>query len=195
MHAPVRRDDLLALLAVAPFGVCAASSEGTVVFWNRRAEQIAGVTATHAIGQRYDDLAAAAATALNGVGAVSLEPPGGGTLEWTDPDGSKLTMHFFDEDGASTDARRAPIPEPPPIARFSSESAAAAAGSGARQPLSRREAQILRLVASGISTEQMAADLGLSSHTVLNHIRSLRRKLNAKTKLDAVVTVIRHGLL
>ena len=42
---------------------------------------------------------------------------------------------------------------------------------------------------------QPAADLQISIHTVRNHVRSLRSKLDAKTKLEAVVTAMRHGLV
>ena len=55
--------------------------------------------------------------------------------------------------------------------------------------------QILRLIAVGTDTDQIAADLQISFHTVRNHVRSLRNKLGAKTKLDAVLTAMRHGLI
>ena len=61
--------------------------------------------------------------------------------------------------------------------------------------LSRREAQVLRLVALGRDTPRIAADLRISRHTVRNHIRNLRQKLNASTKLEAVLTAMRTGIL
>ncbi len=61
--------------------------------------------------------------------------------------------------------------------------------------LSRRELEVLRLVALGWETPRIASDLGISRHTVRNHIRNLRNKLNAPTKLDAVVKGIRMGIL
>ena len=61
--------------------------------------------------------------------------------------------------------------------------------------LSTREIEILRLVAAGTPTEQIAHDLRISVHTVRNHIRSVRSKLGVKTKLDAVLAAIRLGLL
>ena len=48
--------------------------------------------------------------------------------------------------------------------------------------LSRRELEVLRLVALGWDTPRIAAELGISRHTVRNHIRNLRHKLNATTK-------------
>ena len=61
--------------------------------------------------------------------------------------------------------------------------------------LTPRELEVLRLVALGWETPRIAGQLGISRHTVHNHIRNLRYKLNATTKLDAVVTGIRLGIL
>ena len=66
---------------------------------------------------------------------------------------------------------------------------------GEGSDLSRRELEVLRLVALGRETPRIAEDLGISRHTVRNHIRNLRHKLNAPTKLDAVVKGIRMGIL
>ena len=61
--------------------------------------------------------------------------------------------------------------------------------------LTRRELAVLRLVALGWDTPRIAEQLGISRHTVRNHIRNLRQKLSASTKLDAVVAGIRLGIL
>ena len=61
--------------------------------------------------------------------------------------------------------------------------------------LSAREHEVLELVAAGRSPEQIAHTLSISIHTVRNHVRNLRSKLKAKTKLDAVMTAVRQGLL
>ena len=64
-----------------------------------------------------------------------------------------------------------------------------------RSRLTGRELEVLRLVSLGWETRRIANELNISPHTVLNHIRHFRRKLNAPTKLDAVVTAIREGIL
>lgn len=61
--------------------------------------------------------------------------------------------------------------------------------------LTRRELEVLRLVAAGWGTHRIAEALSISPHTVRNHVRHFRGKLNATTKLDAVVTAIRLGIL
>ncbi len=61
--------------------------------------------------------------------------------------------------------------------------------------LTAREVEVLRLVAVGRGATEIAQELGISLHTVRNHIRNLRHKLNSTTKLDAVVKAIRMGIL
>lgn len=69
------------------------------------------------------------------------------------------------------------------------------AGASAAVRLTRRELEVLRLVAHGWSTQRIADELSISPHTVRNHVRHFRAKLNATTKLEAVITAIRVGLL
>ena len=61
--------------------------------------------------------------------------------------------------------------------------------------LSVRETEMLRLLALGLSTQEIADDRCLSTYTVRNYVRSAREKLQARTKLDAVMTAQRLGLL
>ena len=58
-----------------------------------------------------------------------------------------------------------------------------------------RELDVLRLVALGLGTKEIAVDLDLSPHTVRNHIRHAREKLKAPTRLAAVLAAQRRGLL
>ena len=44
-------------------------------------------------------------------------------------------------------------------------------------PLSGREAEVLRLVAAGLSSREIAASLFLSEHTVHRHVADILRKL------------------
>ena len=52
--------------------------------------------------------------------------------------------------------------------------------------LTPRQAEVLRQLELGRSTEQIAHELHLSSETVRNHIRHLMRALNAHSRLEAV---------
>ena len=58
-----------------------------------------------------------------------------------------------------------------------------------------RECEILQLSAEGKTPENIAEELFLSPHTVRNHIRNAMTKLQAHTKLDAVVKAARLRLI
>jgi len=61
--------------------------------------------------------------------------------------------------------------------------------------LSDRECEVLQLTANGSSPAEIAAALFLSSHTVKNHLRNAMAKLDAHTKLDAVVKAVRARMI
>jgi len=73
----------------------------------------------------------------------------------------------------------------------------AAAGRRATSPsdgLSRRELEVLRLVAGGESNAQIARRLGLSTHTVERHVANMYRKIGARGRADATAYALRSGL-
>ncbi|WP_419844979.1 response regulator transcription factor [Candidatus Poriferisocius sp.] len=61
--------------------------------------------------------------------------------------------------------------------------------------LTPREVEVLHLVSLGWETAKIAEELGVSEHTVLNHIRNFRQKLDAQNKLQAVIAAVRLGIL
>lgn len=61
--------------------------------------------------------------------------------------------------------------------------------------LSRRELEVLAVMATGATNSQIGQDLGISQHTVRNHVQSLMRKLGVSTRTDAVATGMRAGLI
>jgi DNA-binding NarL/FixJ family response regulator len=58
-----------------------------------------------------------------------------------------------------------------------------------------REKEVLRLMAEGLSSRSVAAQLGISYTTVRTHIRSLGSKLGVHSKLEAIVKARELGLL
>ena len=68
-------------------------------------------------------------------------------------------------------------------------------GSAFDPKLTARELEVLRLVSLGWDTQRIADELDVSYHTARNHIRHFRQKLNANTKMEAVLTAIRLGIL
>jgi PAS domain S-box-containing protein len=64
-----------------------------------------------------------------------------------------------------------------------------------RPRLTPRQREILELIASGLSTAEVARELTLSPETVRNHLRSVFRELRAHTRVEAIVAAQRLGLL
>ena len=61
--------------------------------------------------------------------------------------------------------------------------------------LSERQLEILRLTAEGLSAAEIAAQLGLSLHTVRNHLQGCIRKLGVHSKTQAVSLAIKRGII
>lgn len=61
-------------------------------------------------------------------------------------------------------------------------------------PLTPRETQVLRLVAMGLSNQEIADSLGISIETVKEHVQNLLRKLSLGDRTQAAVWAIRHGI-
>ena len=55
------------------------------------------------------------------------------------------------------------------------------------ESLTTREKEVLRLMAEGMSSRDIARRLGISYTTVRTHIRSLGSKLGVHSKLEAIV--------
>jgi pimeloyl-ACP methyl ester carboxylesterase/DNA-binding CsgD family transcriptional regulator len=62
-------------------------------------------------------------------------------------------------------------------------------------PLSRRETEVLRLVASGLSNREIASSLVLSEHTVHRHVANILRKLTQSSRAAAAAHATRLGLI
>jgi two-component system nitrate/nitrite response regulator NarL len=64
-----------------------------------------------------------------------------------------------------------------------------------RPRLSEREAEILRLLAEGMSSQEIADHLIISATTVKTHLRNLYEKLEVSDRAAAVAQAMRGGLL
>jgi DNA-binding CsgD family transcriptional regulator len=74
-----------------------------------------------------------------------------------------------------------------------------AAALAARTPhapsgLSKRETEVLRLLATGMTNRQIADALVVSVHTVERHVNNLYRKIGARNRADAAAFAVRSGL-
>jgi PAS domain S-box-containing protein len=61
--------------------------------------------------------------------------------------------------------------------------------------LTERERQVLALLASGASTEEMARALSITTSTVRNHVRNILSKFNVHSRLEAVLHAVKRGLI
>jgi DNA-binding NarL/FixJ family response regulator len=61
--------------------------------------------------------------------------------------------------------------------------------------LTKREREILRLLANGMRNEQVAKELSISPLTVRTHIKHAMQKLEADTRTQAVASALRNSLI
>ncbi|HEX2131212.1 MAG TPA: response regulator transcription factor [Actinophytocola sp.] len=88
-------------------------------------------------------------------------------------------------DGRYLDPTLAPalaLPGPPPTRQ-------------PRQALSRREHQVLQLIADGLENQAIADLLFVSVETVRTHVKSILRKLASRDRTHAVAVAFRSGVL
>jgi PAS domain S-box-containing protein len=208
--------DLDALLGRTADGVCAVNERGRIAFWNRSAEKILGYSARDVVGRACCEVF----VGRDGVGnrlcyqgchVLTLVKQGepvqhfdmatrtkAGKPVWLDisilvlpgarPDTS-TTVHLFRDVTASKEietlvrerlAQTLPPPSP---------------GSEPPPELTRRELEILRLVAGGASTRAMAERLHVSPAIVRNHVQHILAKLGVHSRLEAAAYATRHRLL
>jgi PAS domain S-box-containing protein len=208
--------DLDALLGQTADGVCAVSSDGTIAFWNRSAEKILGHSAREVVGRPCCEVfvgrdASGNRLCYKGCHVLTLVSRGepvqhfdmatrtkAGKPIWLDisilvvpgarPDTS-TTVHLFRDVTASKEIeslvreRLAQTLPPPP------------SESEPLPELTRRELEILRLVATGANTRAMADRLHVSPATVRNHVQHILAKLGVHSRLEAAAYATRHRLL
>ncbi|MBO9466782.1 hypothetical protein J7443_16180 [Tropicibacter sp. R15_0] len=62
-------------------------------------------------------------------------------------------------------------------------------------PLTHRETEVLKLLASGFQYARMAEKMGISEIMVRTHVKTARQKLQASTRDQAVAIAVRDGLI
>jgi two-component system, NarL family, response regulator YdfI len=63
------------------------------------------------------------------------------------------------------------------------------------EPLTKREREVLQMLAGGLANKEIAARLTISDHTVKFHVASILGKLGVSTRTEAVSVGIRRGLV
>ena len=201
------------LLADAGDGVLAVDPGGRLTLWNRAAERILGWSAKEVLGRRCCDVLAGGDGHGNSVcyrdcdvmSQIRLGEPvehfamktrtKSGRVVWLDVStleapsangGGPGTVHLFRDVTAARE-----------ILDFTEEQAvrsAPAGGGNAASGLTRRETEILGLMAAGANTKVLAEQLKLSPATVRNHAQNIFAKLDVHSRLEAVAWANQHGL-
>jgi len=63
------------------------------------------------------------------------------------------------------------------------------------RPMSKREIECLRLTANGLTSDEIAATLGLSVHTANQYLTNSTHKLDAVNRIHAVAKALRSGII
>jgi PAS domain S-box-containing protein len=198
-------------LAKAADGAMIADSQGRVMLWNRAAERMLGWSAGETVGRACCEVlegrvldgrrvcdqscpvmvAARLGEAVEAFDVKAVSKAGRevtlnvSTLSLLDgADG--LIVHLFRDvqpRSITLPHRDEPSVSPP------------AETNGNGGPLTPRELQVLRLLATGANTKGAADRLGVSPATVRNHVQNLLGKLGVHSRLQAVAYATSHGLL
>lgn len=202
-------------LARAGDGVFVIGDEGRIILWNRAAERILGYPARDVLGRSCCEIFVGRDDKGNrlcyqGCHVMTLvrlgEPVQNfdmrtqtrtGQPLWINisiltvpngrPNGS-LLVHLFRDITASKELltlvhERLSAPPPAP--------APAEAGGG----LTRREIEILGLLAAGAATKTMAEQLHVSPATIRNHVQNIFGKLGVHSRLEAVAQAHRQRII
>ena len=63
-----------------------------------------------------------------------------------------------------------------------------------RPPVTRRELEILQLVAEGLSNKEIGKKLSITEGTVKNHVHNALEKLHMENRIQATAYIVRQGL-
>jgi PAS domain S-box-containing protein len=207
--------ELDTLLANTADGVFAVTAAGKIMLWNRAAEKLLGHTAREVIGKPCCEVFTGRDSAGNrlcyqGCHVMTLVRQGdlvqsfdlatrtkAGKPIWinvsivvvpSNRNGLQTVVHLFRDVTASHEVERL-VRE-----RLTQASPAPSNRGSLPASLTRREIEILRLMASGANTKTMAETLHVSPATVRNHVQNILGKLDAHSRLEAVAYATSNGL-
>ena len=207
--------ELAEMLAATADGGFAIDAEGRIVLWNRAAESMLGYTVREAVGRRCCDLLIGddengnrlCGRGCHIVDLVKMRTPvhsfdmrtrtKTGSAIWVNVSTLRVsrdgagdgTVHLLRDVTATREIlglirERLAIP--------ATLVPAAPDGTGA---LTRRELEILHIIATGVNTKDAAERLHVSRATIRNHVQNILGKLGAHSRLEAVAYATRNRLI
>jgi DNA-binding NarL/FixJ family response regulator len=78
---------------------------------------------------------------------------------------------------------------------LTSEARAVLATAPFRAELTAREIEVLQLIAQGLINKHIAYALGITEHTVKNHVKNLLEKLDVEDRTEAATVAIQRGII
>lgn len=207
-----RSDDRLldTLLAQTTDGAFVINGEGAIVVWNRAAEKILGYTGREVIGQPCchvfmdgDDGNGLCYRGCHVTSLVKIGDPGlsfdlrtrtksgqtiwvnVSTLPWSNGSTGPLTAHLFRDVTVTKELLRT----------VQQQLARAGGPTDSEAALTRRELEVLRLLATGANTTVLAEQLHVSRATIRNHVQNIFGKLGVHSRLQVVAYAISHRML
>ncbi|MGE0500341.1 MAG: LuxR C-terminal-related transcriptional regulator [Rhizobiaceae bacterium] len=134
--------------------------------------------------------------ALSLLATEIVGPPGQAGLAFpVHADRGQFGLVTFGGDGIALDERLLCDTHGRCYALFSAVTALRPLESGRPPSISRRELECLKLTANGLTSEQIASQLGLSVHTANQYLTNTAQKLDAVNRMHAVAKALRMGLI
>jgi PAS domain S-box-containing protein len=201
-------------------GMVAVAPGGQILSWNEGASRLLGYDAEEVVGKHCFDVFAWLDRCGNPVCSVSCPDCrvlGGDELVQTrdvmarSKSGKALWLsvstlvpppelqhesrlvHLFREIGLPPELERLVAERLGSQDGADTEIAADAEKGAALARLTRREREVLQLLADGADTKEIAERLTLSSTTVRNHVQNILDKLGVHSRLEAAVLFVRYG--
>jgi len=182
-----------------PSALAVVAPDGTIVYWNPAAQALFGYPADEALTRNYDALLVPPARRTEQQDALRHAQEAGSscfTTERLTKGGTALDVQVMLDQGTGEDAGHVFITQRA-TRNVHCRCGALAAPDGKRpaKELTTRQLQVLRLIAEGRSTRDIARGLGLSAKTIETHRGHLMQRLRLRSVAGLVRYAVAAGLV